>query len=211
MVKIYLIRHGESIANTQGIYQGQTYNTDLSLLGYHQIQTLSAVFADKQLGAIFASPLTRTYKTAEQISLTTKIPIQIDVRLLETNHGDWEGKSKSEIESKWASILNSWNHDPGSVSFPNGESFVLLSKRVDEWFQEAIQVKANTVFVTHDNIIRMAVANLINLPSSHFWDFHLHPAGITTISIDQGIATIEKINEDSHLRYFRTNLALHAL
>ncbi|MEK9143344.1 MAG: histidine phosphatase family protein, partial [Patescibacteria group bacterium] len=33
MAKIYLIRHAESIANAQGIYQGQTYDTELSVRG----------------------------------------------------------------------------------------------------------------------------------------------------------------------------------
>ena len=30
---VYLIRHGESVANTQGIYQGQTYRSEERRVG----------------------------------------------------------------------------------------------------------------------------------------------------------------------------------
>ena len=43
MTKIYLVRHAESLANAQGIYQGQTYDTPLSNLGKKQAAALLRV------------------------------------------------------------------------------------------------------------------------------------------------------------------------
>ena len=54
MAKIYLIRHGESIANTLSIYQGQTYDTDLSPLGNRQVYALHDYFVGKTVSAIHA-------------------------------------------------------------------------------------------------------------------------------------------------------------
>ncbi len=44
MAKIYTVRHGESLANTEGVYQGQTYDTGLSDLGIRQAEALAERF-----------------------------------------------------------------------------------------------------------------------------------------------------------------------
>lgn len=56
MAKIFFIRHAESIANTQGIYQGQTYDTPLSPLGVRQARLLAQRLARENLSFVIASP-----------------------------------------------------------------------------------------------------------------------------------------------------------
>jgi broad specificity phosphatase PhoE len=211
VAKIYLIRHGESIANTLGIYQGQTYDTDLSPLGHRQVLTLRAFFANKQVDAIYSSPLTRTRKTAEQINYVTSAPVTVDHELLETNHGDWEGLPKAEIQNRWGDILNEWNTDPANVIFPGGESFVELQKRVLSRFDKLSTLNQDVVIVTHDNVIRIVVADLMGLSSKQFWQFPLDPAGVTTIIVAAGKVQLTNLNENTHLKACLTNLSLHAL
>lgn len=208
MTKIYLIRHGESIANTLGIYQGQTYDTVLSPLGKRQVRTLQTYFAGKSIGAIYTSPLTRTRKTARHIALATGIPVQIDRHLLETNHGDWEGLPKAEIQLRWGDLLDAWNKDPQGVEFPGGETFVALQTRVLTWFRQQLLLKKDTVFVTHDNVIRVIIAYLKGIP---FWDFPLDPAGVTIVEVNGKDARLVKLNDNRHLQDCLTNLKLHAL
>jgi len=64
---IIVVRHAESVANTEGIYQGQTYDTDLSELGKKQTKALANRLNDLELRKIITSPLKRTYKTAGSI------------------------------------------------------------------------------------------------------------------------------------------------
>lgn len=82
MAKIYLIRHAESIANTQGKYQGQTYDTPLSPLGEMQSQALRNRFVGTRFDQVFSSPLKRTTQTAMAISQNVTFASEI----VETNH-----------------------------------------------------------------------------------------------------------------------------
>ena len=94
MTCIYLIRHAESIANSLGILQGQTYDTPLSPLGIRQQKALRNRMVNTKFDKILVSPLLRANQTA--IGLTG--PVDLCPDILETNHGDWEGKSKNEIQ-----------------------------------------------------------------------------------------------------------------
>lgn len=211
MTKIYLIRHGESIANTLGIYQGQTYDTVLSPLGRKQALTLREYFKDKKIGALFASPLTRTQLTAKEVSLATGLPVQTDPRLLETNHGQWEGLPKEEIQTRWEKLLDHWQTNPLGVVFPGGESFADLQTRILVWLNEIQNTPTDTVIVTHDNFIRVIIAHLLGTPPTEFWCFPLDPAGVTTLILKNGKFTLYKVNENTHLTSCLTNLSLHAL
>ncbi|MFZ2199620.1 MAG: histidine phosphatase family protein [Microgenomates group bacterium] len=211
MAKIYLVRHGESLANTLGIYQGQTYDTDLSPLGYRQVLALHDYFLGIKVEAIYASPLTRTQKTAESVGRATNRLVALDPQLLETNHGQWEGLPKTIIQERWGELLARWSTNPTGVSFPGGETYEMLQARVTAWFEKIKHNPKDTVYVTHDNVIRVVAANLLGLREDRFWDFPLDPAGVTIINVQNGVARILKLNENTHLSECLTNLSTHAL
>lgn len=198
---IYLVRHAESIANTQGIYQGQTYDTVLSPLGIKQAQALKRRLANIGFYAVHCSPLKRTLQTAQFLGQVT-----IESALLETNHGRWEGLTKQTIEKRWPKLYAQWFDDPTHVVFPKGESFHATQKRVLMWWRQ-IDPRAHVAIMTHDNILRIIIANTLNLPLSSLWQFHLYPAAITIID-DRRLACL---NDTSHLTGLETNLATHAL
>ena len=100
MAKIYLVRHAESIANVQGIYQGQTYDTDLSKRGVMQAQALAQHFQYIPISRVIASPLKRTLQTATIVAFNKHLPVQLESQIIETNHGEWEGKHKDVIKKR---------------------------------------------------------------------------------------------------------------
>src|SRR3989344_6806492 len=121
MVKIYLVRHGESVANTQSIYQGQTYDTVLSPLGKKQVLALARRVGEIKIAKIVASPLKRTLKTAEAVQKVLNVALFTDKRIIETSHGEWEGKHKDIIVETWPDLYKKWLRFPSSVRFPDGE------------------------------------------------------------------------------------------
>ena len=88
---------------------------------------------------LLSSPLTRTKQTAEIVCDAidrSYEEIRFDDRLKEISWGNWEGHTRTEIESKWPGIYdrrreNKWEFQP-----PNGESYALLSNRVEKWLAE---------------------------------------------------------------------------
>ena len=133
MAKIYLVRHAESVANTQGVYQGQTHDSDLSPLGHRQAQALARRFAGGHIDTILTSPLCRTRQTAAALGSVIDEPA-----LLETNHGLWEGLSKSDIAARWPELYALWLTRPSLVEFPGGEKFVDTADRAQTWLNSIL-------------------------------------------------------------------------
>lgn len=212
MAKIYLVRHGESVANTQGVYQGITYDTPLSQLGNKQAMALAEFLGNIKLGKIYASPLTRTRQTAQAVANLQKLDVELSLEVLETNHGEWEGKRKGEIVKLWPELYKRWQKFPSRVQFPEGEHFLDTQKRVLDWWNNLeSQSLTDTLVVTHDNILRIIIAKVLNMKLNRIWKFHLQPAAYTVVEVDDGVAKLVELNSMDHLGGMQANLAIHAL
>ncbi|MDP1721783.1 MAG: histidine phosphatase family protein [Candidatus Gottesmanbacteria bacterium] len=212
MAKIYLVRHAESLANTEGIYQGQTYDTDLSARGKSQAQALAQCFERISLLRVVASPLKRTLQTATTVALNKHLPVHIEPQIIETNHGDWEGKHKDVIKKTWPWIYRKWTRFPSATKFPQGEHFLETQKRVVKWWQIFCQnISSDTLVVSHDNIIRIIVARILNRKLNKIWKFHLQPTAITEVSVAKDKITLVSLGDSKHLGGLDVDLSMHAL
>jgi len=212
VVKIYLVRHAESVANTRGIYQGQTYDTELSVRGKSQAQALAQCFKRISFSRVIASPLKRTMQTATIVALNKHLPVQVEPQIIETNHGDWEGKHKEIIKKTWPWIYRKWSRFPSSTKFPQGEHFLETQKRVLEWWQLFCQnISSDTLVMSHDNIIRIIVARILNRKLNKIWKFHLQPTAITEVSVTKDKITLVSLGDSKHLGGLDVDLSMHAL
>jgi broad specificity phosphatase PhoE len=214
MAKIIVARHAESIANTKGIYQGQTYDTGLSSLGKKQAKQLAKAVEKHSITKIISSPLKRTSQTAEVVAKKLNLGVEYKRDIIETNHGDWEGKRKSWIEKYFKEEYEIWKKAPSMCIFPNGESFKDTINRVKNYIFNNCW-KGNTLIVTHDNIVRIMVAIATKRPIDDLWQLNIEPATITVFSI-KGIngrkeLKCELVNENNHLREFESDVFMHAL
>lgn len=212
MSQIYLVRHGESVANTQGVYQGITYDTPLSDLGKKQALSLAERFGEMSLHKVIASPLKRTWQTAAVVASYKQLNVEMENDIIETNHGLWEGKHKDDIAKNWPEVYRKWQKFPSSVKFPQGEHFLDTQNRVIKWWDKITNSNTpDTLVVTHDNIIRIIIARVLNMKLNRIWKFHLQPTAITKIKLDTNTAQLIDLNNTSHLGDLQTNLAIHAL
>lgn len=206
MAKIYLIRHAESIANTKGIYQGQSYNTGLSLLGRKQARALVKTFRQIKFDIIFSSPLKRSLETSKNLSGR----LVIEKSIIETNHGLWEGLSKDEVSGRWPKIYKSWNKAPAEVRFPGGEKFEDTANRAFRWFKELTNKEGTFAVVTHISIIQSILCKISGLSLNRIWDFNLQPTSVTLIE-SYSLAKIVFINKTDHLEKLLSDLGKEAL
>lgn len=173
MITIYLVRHGETDWNRQGIYQGIT-DVPLNDRGKAQAkacgQALEGVVFDK----IISSDLSRALYTAKAIRGDRDIPLVTDSRLRELNFGDWEGKTFDRIEELWPGLIGQMYRHPDEVKVPNGESFQDLQDRAWPAIEEAIAScqDGQTLLVTaHGATLRTIICKLLLLPISYCWNF----------------------------------------
>lgn len=154
-MRVYLIRHGETVSNTEGRYMGAT-DVLLSEKGKADIgQKIREGYYPKRNGQFFyTSALTRTKETLKLIY--GEVDFTEDARLNESDFGDFENKTYEELKDcpeyiKWIS------GDHFSNVCPNGESYVLMKKRVIEAYKEITQRHRNSgkdiVMVLHSGPI----------------------------------------------------------
>lgn len=216
MTKIYLIRHAESIANTQGIYQGQSYDTGLSSLGKRQAQAVGKRFTDIHLDAIYTSPLKRVCQTSVVIKKYQKASVNlvIEKQIMETNHGDWEGKSKQDIAQTWPDVYRQWLTNPLDVEFPHGEKYRETIRRVVSWYQKflaRLDREATVAIVTHSNVIQILWAHIHNIGLERLWEMSAPQAASITLIESHSPPRIVFENDDTHLLGLESDLEQHAI
>jgi len=212
--KIIAVRHAESVANTQGIYQGRSYDTDLSPLGKKQAQALAKRLKKLGIRKIITSPLRRTYQTAFEVSSLCDCPIEVSELIVETHHGIWEGKNKDWIKKNYPKIYKTWLTKPGSVIFPEGEAFTETLKRV-QTFLEKEKLSNDTLVVTHDNIVRIMITLANGWTLDDLWKHHIEPAALNFFEINSingnPRLNLLKLNDNAHLKGLHADLSKHAL
>lgn len=212
MAKIYLIRHAESIANTKGIYQGQTYDTGLSSLGKQQAQAVGKRLANTHLDAIYASPLTRAMQTAQAVRQFQQQAIDVVPidELKEISHGEWEGKPKNVIVQQWPELYSLWQQSPHKVVFPKGESLPVLRRRILSWFRRLQRRDGAYAVISHGGVIQTLLVHLHSMSLANYWNTPSpSSASITLIETHSPIRIIFE-NDVAHLTSLFSDLSVQA-
>lgn len=63
VARVYLVRHGETQANRDGIIQGQQ-DTQLNALGVEQARIVGEALKEEEIGCAFSSDLSRARKAS---------------------------------------------------------------------------------------------------------------------------------------------------
>jgi probable phosphoglycerate mutase len=205
---IHLLRHAQSVANTKGILAGQDDSVGLSKDGFKQSKELAEYLQKLKLQQILCSPLSRCLQTITpftQANPTIKFEIEAD--LIEMNYGDWAGRKLRSLakEKGWKSVQNK----PSSFTFPQGESFRHMRRRVDALLKNLSQRKGPILLVSHGDIIKMFLAATLALPIDRFQSFVAEPASISTISIGRSANSVIQSNfkiKNTDMSGFKTNV-----
>mmetsp|Transcript_24604 Transcript_24604/g.72371 ORF Transcript_24604/g.72371 Transcript_24604/m.72371 type:complete len:236 (-) Transcript_24604:88-795(-) len=131
----YLLRHGESLANVEGVISSSPAvavdNHGLSVNGKQQAKEAARRFMEFATGrrvAIVSSDFKRARETAEAVSLRFHAQpdphiwqngVVLDKRLRERFFGEWDGTSTSNYENVWKEDARDANHTIKSVESVN--------------------------------------------------------------------------------------------
>lgn len=151
---IFLTRHGETVFNQEGRYQGQL-DSPLTPLGVQQAEAVAGVLADR-LGQravrVLSSPLGRAMRTACIIAeaLPGADAPETDERLKEVGMGAWDGLTRAEITERWPDARRGRSTREWMFHGPGGETLEELAARLAELLDDLNNRPAGTiVLVTH--------------------------------------------------------------
>jgi probable phosphoglycerate mutase len=108
----------------------------LTALGVAQAEAagrlLKSILAGRD-AAVLASPLGRARRTAEIIAAALRLsqePISIEPRLREVSWGEWDGRSRDELEAMqpgiWRRLQRDWSFAPPGASFCSSQAMPRL-------------------------------------------------------------------------------------
>ena len=122
MTRLIIVRHGQSLANLNGIFAGRS-DFDLTDLGHEQADLVGEYLSKKEnIDVIYSSDLLRAYNTAVPTSRLIGVPIIKDPSLREIDGGLWDGLNVSEIAKRYPEALDRWINDFSSAVCTGGES-----------------------------------------------------------------------------------------
>lgn len=179
--RVVLVRHGETLWNRRGVYQGWR-DAPLSPLGYEQAHRLAEALARVPLDAAYTSPLGRARETAAALLDGRGVDAVEEPALRELRYGTWEGLEPAVRRAGWGDLEARWAADPWSVAPPGGESLTALSVRVlPAWEAIVARHAGGTVLVSaHGHVNRVILLHALGLPPTAFWDV-AQPNGAATL------------------------------
>lgn len=130
MTRLIFIRHGQSVANEEGRFAGQT-DVDLTKIGYAQAERAAEYIVKREkIDKIYSSDLKRAHNTALPVSKLTGLPINDVEGLREIYAGVWEGRLVSELWAEYEKDFHTWRNDYSNARCTGGESVEELYSRV---------------------------------------------------------------------------------
>ena len=197
-MELILIRHGETLWNKEGRVQGFS-DIDLSDVGLEHAGQLALSLKDHKISSIYSSPLTRAHKTARIINQYHSAPIYLESGLKEMHQGDFEGLSYLELMAREKDFLRKWISAPDSVKMPNGELLTELQFRAWKVIEDIIDKSDNVLVVSHSFTIASILCKIKNISLSEFRSVHVDTASKTIVRFQNGSASIELLNDRSHI------------
>jgi probable phosphoglycerate mutase len=191
---LILVRHGQSVANAQGLLLGRA-DAELTETGRAQAAAVPSLL-ERPVVELRSSPLRRAVDTARLLALD--VEVVVDERWIEVDYGEFDCQPLGDIP---AEVWQEWQRDR-HFRPPGGESLAEVDERVatacDELFASdgsgARRNDGDVLVVSHVTPIKAAVAWALGTPDL-YWRLYLRTASVTRISWNRDAPILHGYNE----------------
>jgi broad specificity phosphatase PhoE len=192
---LILVRHGESVANAQGLLLGRT-DAALTEQGRAQAASVPALLS-APVTLVRSSPLSRARITAALLGFDA--PLEVDERWIEVDYGEFECQPLRDVP---ADVWLEWRRNP-DFRPAGGETLAEVETRVagacEELFADdgagARASVGDVVVVSHVTPIKAAVAWALGAGPELSWRLHLQTASVTRIGWGNGAPVLHGFNQ----------------
>jgi broad specificity phosphatase PhoE len=205
MIRITLVRHGETGNNRARIVQGQDPTQGkLTAKGLRQAQLLGQRLASVPFDAAYCSPLERAVLTLAQVLAARNgdrtLPLVFAPELREINLGTLHGRPHGE----WKAAIAG---DPMAWRAPQGESWNDVQERVTAYLRRVVLSAGhrNILIVAHGGVNRGLIASVTGTTMADTWRGEglgtpQENACVNFLELDDNGALLSAlVNDSSHL------------
>ncbi|MEA5426069.1 histidine phosphatase family protein [Arcicella lustrica] len=200
---VYLIRHGETDFNRQGIVQGSGVDSELNELGHAQAEAFFQKYHHINFDKVYTSALQRTHQSVKKF-LEKGLPWEQHEGLNEISWGVREGRVPNDVDNEYYKILiDSWIN--GKVDMPSegGESPLDVITRQKPVIDLIVsRPEEETILVAmHGRAIRIILTLLLERELQEMDTFEHANLCLYKLTYDyeQGKFFVELENDLSHL------------
>jgi broad specificity phosphatase PhoE len=201
LLKIILVRHGETEWNKIHRLQGGGSDTPLNETGLQQAESVALRLKGEKLQAVYSSPLQRARRTAEAIVRYHQLPVIAVPALKEIEVGKLEGADSLAMKFRWDQLLSSSDNEDLKI---NGVELISeVQKRTWDVITEIAlkHTEGTLAVVSHYVAIMAIVCSVLDLPLAHIVYLRLDSATITVFTLNEdGAARLELFNDGCHNR-----------
>ncbi len=184
MTTLVLIRHGRSVANSEGVLAGRAPGVGLDDVGRAQARRLRELLARVEFAAVHRSPILRCEQTARLAGWPDAL---VEDRLTECDYGTWTNRPLAELSEDplWRRVLT----EPSRVSFPGGESLLAMRDRV---VAAAADVAARhqdgeaVALISHGDPIKAILSHALRQRFDDFQRLMVAPASVSVVDFPRG-------------------------
>ena len=200
MVELILARHGETGWNVEKRYRGRT-DVNLDEVGIKQAELLGKYLSNRELQAIYSSPLKRAIDTANIIARYQKIGVHIAEGLIDFDYGEWQSLPEQEAKRLYPTLDDEWHNSPHKVKMPGGESLEDVKTRAIEVVNDVLsKYQGSVVLVSHRVVNKVLICSLLGMDNAYFWNIKQDVGGTTIFNYVDGRFILTRHNDTSYLK-----------
>ncbi len=169
-VRILLSRHGETVFNVEGRWQGQS-DSPLTERGRAQARELARALSAEPVAAVYTSDLGRAYSTAAIVAEVHGLNAIRDERLREIHVGAWSGLGRAQIDVEFPGGLHAWATRPAHYLVPGGEAIHAAEARALDFFQNRMpqHLGQTVVVISHGALCQVILVNAMGGSVNDLW------------------------------------------
>ncbi len=183
-MRLILVRHGESVGNSEGRLQGQT-DYGLTPKGERQSALTGDRLAAEGVAALFTSPLLRAYATARVIGERLSLPPIELPGVREYDFGKLAGRTYADIREHFAAMERDVGGGPVERAYPGEEGRDAFYKRVTQSTWEVVDRHrdATVVIVSHGGPIALFCQSALGLQYKRPMPFAIDNCSLTVFQV----------------------------
>lgn len=199
--ELYIIRHGQTDFNLQGIVQGQGMDTDLNDFGKQQAQAFFEAYRNEGFDFIYTSCLKRTHQTVAPFLSELHLPTKALHAFDEFNWGIFEGTKFGQFNAEYRALIAAWSSGDYAAAPPLGDSPMQVAVRQRMGIAHIMENQAHKILLCmHGRAMRLFLCLLMDRPFSEMETFeHDNLSLYKMVLHDKGNSMLLR-NDRSHLQ-----------
>lgn len=199
---LYFLRHGQTPFSRQDAFCGSGLDPDLTSDGVEMARSFAAAYRAQPWAAVYSSPLRRTVATAQFLCDAAGVTLQTSPDLKEIAYGQWEGRTREEVDREFHDDYVRWLADPAWHPPTGGELAVTIAQRGLRVVEE-IRGRfddGNVLVTSHKATIRIILCSLLGIDVGRFRYRLVCPVGsVSIVEFTAQGPLLRALAERSHL------------